>query len=66
MGMILLFVVSFRTVYYGEYKCSGPGASPAKRAKYVKQLSDAEARPFLTLGFIQGSKWLLPPPHPKV
>ncbi|KAF3433215.1 hypothetical protein FNV43_RR24317 [Rhamnella rubrinervis] len=54
------------TVYYGEYKCSGPGAAPAKRAKYVKQLSDAEARPFLTLGFIHGSKWLLPPPHPKV
>lgn len=51
-----------RTVFYGEYKCSGPGASPAERVEYTKQLSDAEARPFLVLDYVQGTQWILPPP----
>ncbi|XP_030935929.1 probable pectinesterase 48 [Quercus lobata] len=51
------------TVYFAEYKCTGPGADPAKRAKFAKQLSDAEAKPFLSLGFIKGSSWLLPRPN---
>ncbi|KAL4375458.1 hypothetical protein HN51_009354 [Arachis hypogaea] len=52
-----------RTLYFGEYKNSGAGAAPAGRAKFSKQLSDAEAQPFLNLGFIDGSSWLLPPPR---
>ncbi|KAI4351171.1 hypothetical protein L6164_005551 [Bauhinia variegata] len=51
-----------KTVYFGEYKNSGPGADPSKRAKFTKQLTEAEAKPYLTLGFIEGSKWLLPAP----
>ncbi|XP_052878607.1 pectinesterase PPME1-like [Gossypium arboreum] len=50
------------TVYYGEYKCTGKGATPATREKFVKQLSDAEAQPFLVLDYVEGTKWLLPPP----
>ncbi|KAF8401146.1 hypothetical protein HHK36_014450 [Tetracentron sinense] len=50
-----------KTVYYGEYKCMGPGASQAGRVHYAKKLSDAEAIPFLSLGFIHGATWLLPP-----
>ncbi|KAK5777287.1 hypothetical protein PVK06_045254 [Gossypium arboreum] len=50
------------TVYYGEYKCTGKGATPATREKFVKQLFDAEAQPFLVLDYVEGSKWLLPPP----
>ncbi|KAA3460495.1 pectinesterase PPME1-like [Gossypium australe] len=50
------------TVYYGEYKCTGKGATPATREKFVKQLSDAEAEPFLVLDYVEGTKWLLPPP----
>ncbi|KAG6648999.1 hypothetical protein I3843_07G179200 [Carya illinoinensis] len=50
------------TVFYGEYKNSGPGASVSGRAKYTKQLNEFEAQPFISLGFIQGSSWLLPPP----
>ncbi|MED6207065.1 hypothetical protein PIB30_032413 [Stylosanthes scabra] len=52
-----------RTLYFGEYRNTGPGAAAAGRAKFTKQMSDAEARPFLTLAFIDGSKWLLPPPR---
>ncbi|MBA0861708.1 hypothetical protein Goshw_000091 [Gossypium schwendimanii] len=51
-----------KTVYYGEYKCKGPGANPSKREPFVKQLSGAEALPFLGLNFIEATKWLLPPP----
>ncbi|KAI4367906.1 hypothetical protein MLD38_016532 [Melastoma candidum] len=51
-----------RSVNFGEYKCSGPGSNPAGRAKFSKQLSYAEAKPFLSLSYIVGSKWLLPPP----
>ncbi|CAK8544004.1 unnamed protein product [Lathyrus sativus] len=52
-----------KTILFGEYKNTGPGANPIKRSKITKQLTDAEAKPFITLGIIQGSKWLLPPPQ---
>uniref|UniRef100_A0A5B6ZWN6 pectinesterase n=1 Tax=Davidia involucrata TaxID=16924 RepID=A0A5B6ZWN6_DAVIN len=50
-----------KTLDYSEYKNSGPGSNPALRVPFSKQLSDADARPYLSLGFIEGSKWLLPP-----
>ncbi|XP_002511045.2 pectinesterase PPME1 [Ricinus communis] len=51
-----------KNIFFAEYKCSGPGANPSGRAKFSKQLSDSEAKSFISLGYIQGSKWLLPPP----
>ncbi|CAL0308028.1 unnamed protein product [Lupinus luteus] len=53
-----------RSLYFGEYKNVGPGADLKGRYKYTKILNDVEAKPFITLGYIQGSKWLLPPPNP--
>ncbi|KAG8661125.1 pectinesterase PPME1-like [Manihot esculenta] len=50
------------TVFFAEYKNSGPGSNPKGRVKFTKQLKDAQAKNFLSLGYIQGSKWLLPPP----
>ncbi|KAF2287102.1 hypothetical protein GH714_038189 [Hevea brasiliensis] len=50
------------TAYYGEYKCRGPGASSSGRVKYAKMLSDEEAKPFLSMTYINGNKWLIPPP----
>ncbi|CAI8595571.1 unnamed protein product [Vicia faba] len=52
-----------KTLFFGEYKNTGPGADTKKRVKFTKQLSDGEAKPFITLGIIQGSRWLLPPPN---
>ncbi|KAK6135569.1 hypothetical protein DH2020_030677 [Rehmannia glutinosa] len=49
-------------VYFGEYNNKGPGSNLDKRVTFVKKLSDAEAKPFISLAFIEGSKWLLPPP----
>lgn len=50
------------TVFFGEFKSTGPGATPSKRVKYAKKLSQDQVQPFISLGYIQGSKWLLPPP----
>lgn len=50
-----------QTVYFGEYQNSGIGALTKGRASFTKSLSANEAKPYLTLGFIQASKWLLPP-----
>ncbi|GMY06481.1 putative pectinesterase 63 [Fagus crenata] len=51
------------TVFFGEYMCSGLGSNPASRAKFTKHMNDAQVQPFVCLGFIQGSSWLLPPPN---
>ncbi|KAL3524101.1 hypothetical protein ACH5RR_016935 [Cinchona calisaya] len=50
-----------KTVFFAEYNTKGAGANTKNRAEYTKMLTDAEAKPFLTLGYIEGSKWLLPP-----
>ncbi|KAL0401034.1 UNVERIFIED_CONTAM: Pectinesterase PPME1 [Sesamum latifolium] len=57
---------SICTVYFGEYHNQGPGADLSKRAPFAKQLSDAEVKPFISLAYIEGSKWLLPPATPRV
>jgi len=60
--LTLIHYVIHRTSYFGEYKNTGPRSDPKGRASVGKQLSEAEVKPFITLGMIQGSKWLLPPP----
>ncbi|CAL2272294.1 unnamed protein product [Prunus armeniaca] len=47
-------------MFYGEFQNSGQGSNISGQARYTKKLSDAEAKSFLSLGYIQGSKWLLP------
>ncbi|XP_011040323.1 PREDICTED: pectinesterase PPME1-like [Populus euphratica] len=52
-----------RIVSFGEYKCKGPGSNPSGRVKFSKQLTPQQVNPFLSLAYIEGSKWLLPPPN---
>ncbi|KAJ0044607.1 hypothetical protein Pint_05444 [Pistacia integerrima] len=56
-GMKLQFC---RNVYYGEYKCMGPGADSTSRAKFVNILSNAKVEPFLSMTYLDGDKWVLP------
>ncbi|XP_058742712.1 probable pectinesterase 53 [Vicia villosa] len=49
------------TVYYGEYKCSGPGSNLSKRVSWTRILTDEEAQPFIGIHFIQGDTWLISP-----
>ncbi|WCJ36395.1 Pectin lyase-like superfamily protein [Euphorbia peplus] len=44
---------------FGEFENSGPGANAAGRVKFSTRLSPKAAQPYLTLGYIQASKWLL-------
>lgn len=50
-----------RRVYYGEYKCSGPGANMTGRVSWARMLTDKEAQPFLGTSYIEGDTWLLSP-----
>ncbi|KAJ7964612.1 Pectinesterase [Quillaja saponaria] len=49
-----------QTIFYGEYNCSGTGASMTLRAPYVQRLNDILVSPFLTVSFIDGDQWLQP------
>ncbi|CAH9100793.1 unnamed protein product [Cuscuta epithymum] len=49
------------TTFFGEYKNTGPGSNMKMRPKFVRRLTAPEVRPYLTLGFVEASKWLLPP-----
>ncbi|KAF8776604.1 hypothetical protein HU200_003327 [Digitaria exilis] len=49
-------------VYYGEYRCSGPGAIAHKRIGWSLVLTDAQAKPFTGAHFVFGDSWILPPP----
>ncbi|KAL6224092.1 hypothetical protein ACLB2K_002948 [Fragaria x ananassa] len=46
------------TVFYGQYKCTGPGAQYAGRVSWSRELTDEEAKPFISLTFVDGSEWL--------
>ncbi|GMN29199.1 hypothetical protein TIFTF001_002338 [Ficus carica] len=46
------------TVFYGQYKCMGPGAGFEGRVSWSRELTPQEARPFISLGFINGYEWL--------
>ena len=44
-----------KTAFFAEYNSSGTGASPNTRVKWARQLSDDEARSFLTLSLLRGA-----------
>lgn len=47
-------------VLFGQYNCYGAGATAPDRVKWAKYLTPQEAKPFLSVNFINGKKWL---PH---
>ncbi|PWA55089.1 pectinesterase 2 [Artemisia annua] len=56
-----------KNLYFAEYSNTGQGSDTVGRERFVKKLSLEQAKPFLCLSYIEGSKWLLPPPKvPKV
>lgn len=46
------------TVYYGQYRCSGPGVATSKRVEWAHYLTSEEAAPFLTKDSIDGKAWI--------
>uniref|UniRef100_A0A6N2LAE7 Pectinesterase n=1 Tax=Salix viminalis TaxID=40686 RepID=A0A6N2LAE7_SALVM len=47
------------TVFFGQYKCSGPGADFGGRVAWSRELTEQQAKPFISIGFIDGHEWLL-------
>ncbi|KAL3720467.1 hypothetical protein ACJRO7_005306 [Eucalyptus globulus] len=47
-----------RTVFYGQYKCTGLGASSGGRVSWSRELTPEEAEPFVSLDFIGARGWL--------
>jgi hypothetical protein len=52
------FMNGNRNLYQAEYKCHGPGADPENRAPWSKQLTEEEAKSFMSIDFIDGKEWL--------
>ncbi|OWM66420.1 probable pectinesterase 53 [Punica granatum] len=46
------------TVFFGQYKCLGPGAAYEARVPWSRELTSEEAEPFISLDFIDGNEWL--------
>ncbi|KAF7136273.1 hypothetical protein RHSIM_Rhsim08G0035100 [Rhododendron simsii] len=46
------------TVFYGQFKCWGPGAEYGGRVSWSRELTRQEAEPFISLDFIDGHNWL--------
>lgn len=46
------------TAFYGEYMCSGPGANANGRVAWSHQLTAAQAAPFQSVSFIDGTSWI--------
>ncbi|KAI5080893.1 hypothetical protein GOP47_0004076 [Adiantum capillus-veneris] len=49
---------SQKTAFYGEYQCSGPGASSKNRVAWSYQLTAIQAAPFQSLNFVDGESWV--------
>lgn len=51
-----------KSVFYGEFQCTGPGAKNPDRASFGREMTEIQAKPFLSETFIRGGTWLLPRP----
>lgn len=56
----LSYICVCRKVFYGQYHCYGPGATSPQRVPWAHELTPLQAKPFLSVNFINGKKWL---PH---
>ncbi|KAK8473595.1 hypothetical protein PHAVU_001G183100 [Phaseolus vulgaris] len=52
-----------QSVFFGEYRCHGPGANYESRVSYAKQLRDNEANSYMDISYIDGNDWLLSYPQ---
>lgn len=50
-------------IYYGEFKCSGPGADAKKKKRvgWALDLTADQAKPFIGVHYIYGDSWIQPP-----
>ncbi|GMH26645.1 hypothetical protein Nepgr_028488 [Nepenthes gracilis] len=49
-----------KTVFFGVYKCWGPGAEAVKGGSWARELDYKSAHPFLAKSFVNGRHWIAP------
>lgn len=49
-----------RTVFFGVYKCWGPGAAAVRGVSWARELDFEAAHPFLVKSFVNGRHWIAP------
>lgn len=47
-----------RTVFYGQYECTGAGANESKRVGWSHELTASQADALSSMSFIDGSSWV--------
>ena len=48
-----------RTVFYGQYQCSGAGAAVNKRVPWSREFTDrTQIGQYLSTSYIGGDKWI--------
>ncbi|KXG32951.1 putative pectinesterase 11 [Sorghum bicolor] len=47
-----------RTAFYGQYQCYGEGSKTDGRVAWSHDMSQAQAAPFITKGWVGGQEWL--------
>nr|QIR83159.1 pectin methylesterase 1 [Cunninghamia lanceolata] len=45
-------------VFFGLYRCYGPGARAARRTSWAHELTPSQAKPFLSKSFVNGWHWI--------
>ncbi|OMO59669.1 Pectinesterase, catalytic [Corchorus capsularis] len=49
-----------KTVFFGVYKCWGPGAAAVRGVSWARELDFDTAHPFLAKSFVNGRHWIAP------
>ncbi|XP_022719159.1 probable pectinesterase 68 [Durio zibethinus] len=49
-----------KTVFFGVYKCWGPGAAAVRGVSWARELDFDAAHPFLVKSFVNGRHWIAP------
>ncbi|KAK9103000.1 hypothetical protein Sjap_020254 [Stephania japonica] len=49
-----------KTVFFGVYKCWGPGAEAVRGVSWARELDFDTAHPFLAKSFVNGRHWIAP------
>ncbi|GAB2274171.1 Probable pectinesterase 68 [Dionaea muscipula] len=49
-----------KTVFFGVYKCRGPGAAAVRGVSWARELDYNSAHPFLAKSFVNGRHWIAP------
>ncbi|CAN6476904.1 unnamed protein product [Victoria cruziana] len=49
-----------KTVFFGVYKCWGPGSAAVRGVSWARELDYNTAHPFLSKSFVNGRHWIAP------